>query len=224
MDRPLLRRKWPRIITGSLSFLFGRKPSDRRHCCQQWSKEEEANKGGRDGRRGLRPPPHLYRKKANQRLPRSQVMMVFLACRRDLSSHAVAEAAWGSGDAHVQSTATRQLRLQAFGACGAPNLTLGFTAKPIPSAPWARGLLSAFWEWGSLDLSACGLQHGSRNGPVWPTFISSSSRPSGGAWLPGAQARTWPSPQARRHSCRGPAISRWRRCVWQGPFQSREPC
>ena len=28
--------------------------------------------------------------------------MVSLACRRDSSSRAVAEAAWGSGDAHVQ--------------------------------------------------------------------------------------------------------------------------
>ena len=74
--------------------------------------------------------------------------MAFLACRRDLSSRAVAEVAWGSGDAHVQSTATRQPMPLAFGARGAPNLTLGFTVKASPSAPWARGLLSAFWERG----------------------------------------------------------------------------
>ena len=61
VDRPLLRRKWPRIITGSLSFLFGRKPSDRRHCCQQWNEEEEASKRGRDGQRGLRPSPFIGR-------------------------------------------------------------------------------------------------------------------------------------------------------------------
>ena len=73
-----------------------------------------------------------------------------------LSGPAVAEAAWGSGDAHVQSTATRQPRPQAFGARGAPNLTLGFAAKPRPSAPWAQGLLSAFWEQGSPDLPTCG--------------------------------------------------------------------
>ena len=53
---------------------------------------------------GAPPPPHLWQEKANRHLPRSQVMMVFLACRRDLSSRAVAEAAWGSADAHVQST------------------------------------------------------------------------------------------------------------------------
>ena len=47
-----------------------------------------------------------------------------------------------------------------FGARGASYLTLGFASKPSPSAPWARGLLSAFWEWGSLDLPACGPWHG----------------------------------------------------------------
>ena len=42
------------------------------------------------------------------------------------------------------------------GARGAPNLTLGFAAKPSPSAPWAQGLLSVFWEQGSPDLPAYG--------------------------------------------------------------------
>src|SRR4051812_1963204 len=91
-------------------------------------------------------------------------MMVFLACCRDLSNRAVAEAAWGSGDAHVQSTATRRPRPQDFGARGAPYLILGFAVKPSPSAPWARGLLSAFWERGSPDLRACGPQHGQAAG------------------------------------------------------------
>ena len=77
-----------------------------------------------------------------------------------LSNRAVAEAAWGSGDAHVQSTATRQPRPQAFGTRGAPYLTLGFAAKPSPSEPWARGLLLAFWERGSPDLPACGPRRG----------------------------------------------------------------
>ena len=98
--------------------------------------------------------------------------MVFLACRRDLSSRAVAEAAWGSGDAHVQSTATRQPRPQAFGARGAPHLPFGFTSKPSPSAPWARGLLSAFWERGSPDLPPCGPRHGCASRPIWPIFIN----------------------------------------------------
>ena len=96
-------------------------------------------------------------------------------------SRAVAEAAWGSGDAHVQSTAMRQPRPQAFGARGAPNLTLGFAAKPSPSAPWARGLLSAFWVRGSPDLPACGPRRGSTSGPVRPIFVNQHSRPSRGA-------------------------------------------
>ena len=86
--------------------------------------------------------------------------MVFLACRGDLSSREVAEAAWGSGDAHVQSTATHRPRPQAIGVCGAPHLTFGFASKPSPSVPWARGLLSAFWEWGYPDLPACGVAQG----------------------------------------------------------------
>ena len=57
----------------------------------------------------------------------------------------------------------------------------GFAAKPSPSAPWARGLLSAFWEWGYRDLPACGLRRGSRSGPVRTIFINTCSRPSRGA-------------------------------------------
>ena len=77
-----------------------------------------------------------------------------------LSGQAIVEAAWGSGDGHVQSTATRQPRPQAFGARGALNLTLGFTVKPSPSTTWARGLLLVFLERGSPDLPTCGPRHG----------------------------------------------------------------
>ena len=38
--------------------------------------------------------------------------------------------------------------------------------KPSPSAPWAWGLLSAFWERGSPDLPACGL----RVAQWWPSM------------------------------------------------------
>ena len=55
-------------------------------------------------------------------------------------SRAVAEAAWGSGDAHVQSTATWRPRPRAVGACGAPHFPFGFAAKPSPSTPWSQGL------------------------------------------------------------------------------------
>ena len=89
-----------------------------------------------------------------------------------LSSRAVVETAWGSGDAHVQSTATRRPRPQAFRARGAPRLTFGFASKPSPSAPWARELLSAFWERGSPDLPACGPRRGYASRPVRPIFIN----------------------------------------------------
>ena len=72
-----------------------------------------------------------------------------------------------------------------------------FTVKPSPSVPWARGLLSVFWEWGSLDLPACGLRRGSSSGPVRPVFIKPSSRPSRGVKPRGAgDARL---PQGRPH-------------------------
>ena len=77
----------------------------------------------------------------------------------------VAEAPWGSGGAHVQSTATHRPRSQVVGARGASHLPLRFPAKTSPGAPWARGLLSVFWEQGSPDLPACGLRRGSKGGP-----------------------------------------------------------
>ena len=129
--------------------------------------------------------------------------MVFLACRRDLSSRAVVEVAWGSGDAHVQSTATHCPRPQADGARGAPHLPLHFSAKPSPSAPWARGLLSAFWERGSPDLPACGQRRGSRGGPVRPIFINSSSRPSRGAKPRGADDEGLPQERPHQAGSRG---------------------
>ena len=108
-----------------------------------------------------------------------------------LPSQADIGAAWGSGAAHVQSVATRQPWPQAVGARGAPHLPFGFTAKPSPSVRWARGLLSAFWERGSPDLPACGLQRGSSGGPARPIFIGSSSRPSRGAKLAGRTTRSF---------------------------------
>ena len=65
--------------------------------------------------------------------------MVFLACRRDLSSRAVAEAAWGSGDAHVQSTATRQPRSRAFEAPRAPRLILWLRLEAKPERALGPG-------------------------------------------------------------------------------------
>ena len=59
-------------------------------------------------------------------------------------------------------------------------------AKPSPSVPWTRGLLSAFLEWGSPDLPACGPWHGSTSGLVRLFVINPSSRPSRGAKPRGA--------------------------------------
>ena len=126
----------------------------------------------------------------------------FFACR-DLSIRAVAEASWGSGDAHVQSTATRRPRPQAIGARGASNLPLRFSVKPSPGAPWARGLLSAFWEWGSPDLPACGPRRGSSGGPMQPSSISSSSRPSRGVKPHGADDGELPQEQPPQAGSQG---------------------
>ena len=60
-------------------------------------------------------------------------------------------------------------------------MPFGFVAKPSPSAPWARGLLSAFWERGSPDLPAYGPRHGSASGPVRPIITNKHSRRSRGA-------------------------------------------
>ena len=120
-----------------------------------------------------------------------------------MSSREVAEAAWGSGDAHVQSTATRRPRPRAIGARGAPYLTFGFASKPSPSVPWARGLLSAFWEQGSPDLPACGLRRGSKGGPVRPVFINPSSRPSRGAKRRGTDVTRPPRGRPHQAGSRG---------------------
>ena len=60
-------------------------------------------------------------------------------------------------------------------------MPLRFPAKPSPSAPWAWGILSAFWERGSPDLPACGLGRGSSSGLVRPIVINNHSRPLRGA-------------------------------------------
>ena len=72
----------------------------------------------------------------------------------------------------------RQQRPEAVGARGAPHLPFGFASKPSPSEPWARGLLSVYWERGYPDLPAYDPWRGSINGPVRPSFNSNNSRPS----------------------------------------------
>ena len=60
----------------------------------------------------------------------------------------------------------RRPRPQAVRARGALLLPFRLPARPSPGAPWARGLLSAFWERGSPDLPTCGLRRGSKGGPA----------------------------------------------------------
>ena len=109
----------------------------------------------------------------------------------------------GSGDAHIPSVATRQPRLQAIGARSAPHLPFSFAAKPCPSAPWAQGLLSVFWERGSPDLLARGLWRGSSSGPVRPVYINPRSRPSQGAKPHGVDDASLPQGRPHQAGSRG---------------------
>ena len=63
--------------------------------------------------------------------------------------------------------------------------------------------LSAFWERGSPDLPACSLRCGSSGGPMQPSFIISSSRPSRGAKPRGADDRKLPQEQPHQAGTRG---------------------
>ena len=104
---------------------------------------------------------------------------------------AVAEAPWGSGGAHVQPTAMRRPRPQAVRARGASLLPFRLPARPSPGAPWARGLLSAFWEWGSPDLPAYGLRHGSKGVQHGPSSSTQTQDPREGPSLAGRMTRSF---------------------------------
>ena len=52
-------------------------------------------------------------------------------------------------------------------------------------------------------MPACGLQRGSRSGPVWPIFINTCSRPSRGAKPRGADDRRLPQARPRQAGLRG---------------------
>ena len=160
--------------------------------------------------RGLSPLCIYSPREANRRPPRSQAMMTLLPRSRDSSNRAVAEAAWGSGDAHVQSTATRQPRPQAIGARGASHLTLGFASKPSPSAPWAPGLLSAFWERGSPDLPVCGPWRGCAGRSVRPIIINKAFKTlARGQASRGEQCKTSSGAASPGRLTRGGEIKAW---------------
>ena len=110
--------------------------------------------------------------------------MTRFACR-DLSIRAVAKASRGSQGAHVQSIATRRPRPQAVRARGASLLPFRLPARPSPGSPWARGLLSAFWERGSPDLPTCGLRCGSKEAQHSPSSSTQAQDPREGPSLAG---------------------------------------
>ena len=91
----------------------------------------------------------------------------------------------GCGDAHVQSTAMQHPRPQAVRARDASHLPFRLSAQPSPGAPWARGLLSAFWERGSPDLPACGLRRGSKGAQRGPSPSTQAQDPREGPSLAG---------------------------------------
>ena len=101
------------------------------------------------------------------------------------------QGAWWSSAAHIQSTATRRPRPQAVSARGASLLPFRLPARPSPGAPWARGLLSAFWKRGSPDLLACGLRHGSRGGQHGPSSSTQTQDPRKGPSLAGWTTRSF---------------------------------
>ena len=95
----------------------------------------------------------------------------------------------------------RRPRPHVVGARGALHLPFGFAAKPSPSAPWARGLLSTFSERGSLDLPACGVAQGvAQHGPSTST---QHSRPSRGAKPHGGDDTRPPQGRPHQASSRG---------------------
>ena len=70
-------------------------------------------------------------------------------------------------------------------------------ATTYNSAKLEQTHVSAFWEWGSPDLPACGPRRGSKGGPAWPIFINTDPRPSRGAKPRGGDDTELP--QARPH-------------------------
>ena len=85
----------------------------------------------------------------------------------------------------------RRPRLQAVRARGASLLSFCLPARPSPGAPCARGLLSAFWEWGSPDLPACSLRRGSKGAQRGPSSPTQTQDPREGPSLTGRTTRSF---------------------------------
>ena len=116
--------------------------------------------------------------------------MTRFACR-DLSNPCGYQGDVGSRGAHVQSTATRRPRPQAVRARDASHLPFRLSARPSSGTPWARGLLSAFWERGSPDLPACGLRRGSKEAQHSPSSSTQAQDPREGPSLAGRTTRSF---------------------------------
>ena len=135
-------------------------------------------------------------------------MMVFLACCRDLSSHAVAEAAWGSGDAHVQSTATCQPRPQAFWGPRCSELDPWLRREAKPEHTLGAGATVDVLGTGVPRLACLPPTAWPGSGPYDPYSSTRHPRPSRGSKPREADdarpPREWPS----QASSRGAEISR----------------
>ena len=55
-------------------------------------------------------------------------------------------------------------------------------------AMWRWSIVSAFWEWGSPDLPACGLRRGSKGGQRGPSSPTQTQDPHEGPCLAGRMA------------------------------------
>ena len=150
-DRPLLRRKRPRLIAGSFSFLCSGKPSDGRHWSRywQWSEEEKRAEWEEMGDGGSAPSSFIAGE-CQPTPPRSQVMMVFPcmsqglvksdSCRgsvgkrrrpRPINRHTSTKAAGYWGPRH--SALSLWLRLEAKPECAlGPGATVGVLGTGVP--------------------------------------------------------------------------------------------
>ena len=77
-----------------------------------------------------------------------------------------------------------------------------------PDAPWARGLLSAFWERGSPDLPACGPRCAEASRPYGPSSSTKHPRPSRGSKPREADDARPPPERPSQAGSRGAEISR----------------
>jgi hypothetical protein len=192
---PFLRGEGDRSIQRNFAFLFRGKPPDRRHrICGKMAEGEGKKKERAARRRGrtMRDPPLLFyvKRNANRQRSRSQVNNDSVLARSPVSRTAT-EALGEVGASTTQPAPRASPARRLWGPTALRPCRFGFSWKPSPSAPWARGLLSAFWEPGYPDLPACGPWRGPSGGRVRPIFSTNPQHPREG---PSLARRTTPRP------------------------------